>query len=439
MNKKKFSPVPGMLTVYRDLERDEVFSGMEAVIMRDLAGLTEESRDEAAEIYCGCVSEMADAAEKLGISGNIWCTWLAALIARSENAFALSHERRKLGKCTMHQLAAADLNILYHYINYDFRALEKRLGIDMHGCMPDFIPSAEKEENASVKALANDLAAARCTDDLLKAAEKFYEVYGCGAFALNAGFRWDSHERRIVPAVPLENIMLYDIIGCEDQKNIITENTEAFLAGLPANNVLLYGDGGTGKSSTIKAVLNEYAWRGLRMIEVYKHQISDLETILEAVKRRNYKFVLFMDDLSFEPSEVEYKFLKAFIEGGLEKRPDNVLIYATSNRRHIIKETWGDRADKDDDMHESETMQEKMSLVDRFGILVRYMSPEQKEYLHIARTLAGEYGVEADSEEFELGAIRWELKHGGFSGRSAKQYVEYLAGQKKAQNKTKNK
>nr|MCR5335961.1 ATP-binding protein [Synergistes sp.] len=165
----------------------------------------------------------------------------------------------------------------------------------------------------------------------------------------------------------------------------------------------------------------------------------DLETILDAVKRRNYKFVLFMDDLSFEPSEVEYKFLKAFIEGGLEKRPDNVLIYATSNRRHIIKETWGDRADKDDDMHESETMQEKMSLVDRFGILVRYMSPEQKEYLHIARTLAEEYGVEADSEEFELGAIRWELKHGGFSGRSAKQYVEYLAGQKNAQNKTKNK
>lgn len=438
MNKRKFSPAPGMLTVYRDLERDEVFSNIAAFMMHDTAGLTEESQAEAAEVYCGCAAEMADGAENLGIAGNVWHTWLAALIASSENAFALSHEFRKSCKGTMHQLAAADFDLLYHYISYDFRSLEKRLGVDMHGCISDFIPSAEKEENEAIKTLASAFAAASCGGDLLKAAEKFYETYGCGAFALNCGFRWDSYKRRIVPAVPLENIMLHDIIGCEDQKKIITENTEAFLSGLPANNVLLYGDGGTGKSSTIKAVLNHYAYRGLRMIEVYKHQISDLETILDAVKRRNYKFILFMDDLSFEPSEVEYKFLKAFIEGGLEKRPDNVLIYATSNRRHIIKETWGDRADKDDDMHESETMQEKMSLVDRFGILVRYMSPEQKEYLHIARTLAAEYGVEADGEEFELGAIRWELKHGGFSGRSARQYVEYLAGHKKTQNQAKN-
>ena len=234
-----------------------------------------------------------------------------------------------------------------------------------------------------------------------------------------------------MPAAPLEKITLSDIIGYEEQKKIVAENTDAFLSGRPANNVLLYGEGGTGKSSTIKAILNECAQRGLRMIEVYKHQINDLSTILDAIKRRNYKFILFMDDLSFEPSEVEYKFLKAFIEGGIEKRPDNVLIYATSNRRHLMKETWGDRADKDDDVHESETMQEKMSLVDRFGILVRYISPEQKEYLRIARALAEEYGVDASGEGFELGAIRWELKHGGFSGRSARQYVEFLAGGKK--------
>ena len=331
----------------------------------------------------------------------------------------------------MLRLAANDFDTLYAYMNYDFRALEKKIGVDIGGCLADFTPSSKKSENAAVAALAADFAMASSGAELLAAAEKFYEERGCGKFALYCGFRWDSHERGIVPAAPLEKITLSDIIGYEEQKKIVAENTDAFLSGRPANNVLLYGEGGTGKSSTIKAILNECAQRGLRMIEVYKHQINDLSTILDAIKRRNYKFILFMDDLSFEPSEVEYKFLKAFIEGGIEKRPDNVLIYATSNRRHLMKETWGDRADKDDDVHESETMQEKMSLVDRFGILVRYISPEQKEYLRIARALAEEYGVDASGEGFELGAIRWELKHGGFSGRSARQYVEFLAGGKK--------
>ena len=166
------------------------------------------------------------------------------------------------------------------------------------------------------------------------------------------------------------------------------DNTVAFLEGRPANNVLLYGEGGTGKSSSITALLTEYAPRGLRMIELYKHQMADFEAVRDAVKWRNYKFVIFMDDLSFAQFEVEYKFLKAFIEGGLEKRPDNELIYATSHRRHLMKETWSDRDDKSDDMHESETMQEKMSLVDRFGLMIRYFSPEQEQYLDSARRLA---------------------------------------------------
>ncbi len=187
---------------------------------------------------------------------------------------------------------------------------------------------------------------------------------------------------------------------------------------------------GTGKSSTVKALLNEFVPKGLRMVEVYKHQIEDLETIVDFIKNRNYKFFIFMDDLSFEHFEVEYKFLKAFIEGGLEKKPDNILIYATSNRRHLIKETWADREDKYEDMHESETIQERMSLVDRFGLMIRYFSPEQEEYLNIVRILAKEYEVDASDEELVLGAVQWELKHGGFSGRAARQFVEFMAGRK---------
>ena len=424
-------PPAGELIVYRNFESDEVFSGVTALIKAERAGATGEMPAESVRCYCDCVEKMAAAAEGLGIAGSVWRTWLARLLSQRENAFALSHERRKISGGTMLRLAANDFDTLYAYMNYDFRVLEKKIGVDIGGCLADFTPSSKKSENAAVAALAADFAMASGGAELMAAAEKFYEERGCGKFALYCGFRWDSHKRGIVPAAPIEKITLSDIIGYEEQKKIVAENTDAFLSGRPANNVLLYGEGGTGKSSTIKAILNECAQRGLRMIEVYKHQINDLSTILDAIKRRNYKFILFMDDLSFEPSEVEYKFLKAFIEGGIEKRPDNVLIYATSNRRHLMKETWGDRADKDDDVHESETMQEKMSLVDRFGILVRYISPEQKEYLRIARALAEEYGVDASGEEFELGAIRWELKHGGFSGRSARQYVEFLAGGKK--------
>ena len=425
------TPPAGELIVYRNFESDEVFSGVTALIKSERAGATGEMPAESVRCYCDCVEKMAAAAEGLGIAGSVWRTWLARLLSQRENAFALSHERRKISGGTMLRLAAKDFDTLCAYMNYDFRALEKKMGVDIGGCLADFTPSSKKSENAAVAALAADFAMASSGAELMVAAEKFYEERGCGKFALYCGFRWDSHERGIVPAAPIEKITLSDIIGYEEQKKIVAENTDAFLSGRPANNVLLYGEGGTGKSSTIKAILNECAQRGLRMIEVYKHQINDLPAILDAIKRRNYKFILFMDDLSFEPSEVEYKFLKAFIEGGIEKRPDNVLIYATSNRRHLMKETWGDRADKDDDVHESETMQEKMSLVDRFGILVRYISPEQKEYLRIARALAEEYGVDASGEEFELGAIRWELKHGGFSGRSERQYVEFLAGGKK--------
>ena len=225
--------------------------------------------------------------------------------------------------------------------------------------------------------------------------------------------------------------MLSDLVGYELQKKKLIDNTEAFVKGLPANNVLLFGDSGTGKSTSIKAILNEYYDQGLRMIEIYKHQFRDLSAIIARIKNRNYRFIIYMDDLSFEEFEIEYKFLKAVIEGGMETKPDNVLIYATSNRRHIIRETWGDRSDleQDEGMHRSDTMQEKLSLVARFGVTISYSKPSQKEYFQIVKELAKRCPeITLSEQELCAQANQWELSHGGISGRTAQQFINYLAG-----------
>lgn len=168
------------------------------------------------------------------------------------------------------------------------------------------------------------------------------------------------------------------------------------------------------------------------MIEIYKHQFKDLSNVIARIKNRNYKFVIYMDDLSFEEFEIEYKFLKAVIEGGVETKPDNILIYATSNRRHLIKETWNDRSDVevDNGMHRSDTMEEKLSLVNRFGVTINYSKPSQKEYFNIVLELAHRQGIQMPDEELKAEANKWELSHGGISGRTAQQFVNYLDGQR---------
>ena len=171
-----------------------------------------------------------------------------------------------------------------------------------------------------------------------------------------------------------------------------------------------------------------YYGQGLRMIELYKHQFRDLNDVIAQIKNRNYKFIIYMDDLSFEEFETEYKYLKAVIEGGLEKKPENVLIYATSNRRHLIRETFRDKADRDEELHTNDTVQEKLSLVARFGVTIYYGSPDKKEFQEIVRTLARTNGIDMPEETLLLEANRWELSHGGLSGRTAQQFIDYLSG-----------
>jgi len=249
-------------------------------------------------------------------------------------------------------------------------------------------------------------------------------------FGLHKSFRVvrDEDGVHIVPILNIAHVYLDDLVGYEIPKQKLVDNTLAFVNGKKANNCLLYGDAGTGKSSCIKGIVNEYYNKGLRIIELYKHQFQDLNEVIGQIKNRNYKFVIYMDDLSFEDFEIEYKYLKAVIEGGLEKKPANVLIYATSNRRHLIRENFSDKEEIREDMHTSDTVQEKLSLVARFGVTIYFGAPNKKQFQNIVKVLAQRNGLEMPEEELLAEANKWELYHGGLSGRTAQQFIDYLLG-----------
>ena len=264
---------------------------------------------------------------------------------------------------------------------------------------------------------------------------EFYKKYGVGMFGLNKAFRIETDEScstlKFRAITNMQAVHLEDLIGYEPQKKALIENTEAFISGKPANNLLLYGDSGTGKSTSIKAIVNRYYDKGLRMIEIYKHQFGCLSKIISEIKNRNYRFIIYMDDLSFEENEIEYKYLKAIIEGGVETKPDNVLIYATSNRRHLIKETWKDRSDvtQDGDLHRGETIEEKLSLVNRFGVSIGFFKPSRIEFDAMVLALAARHPeIAMDKEQIVAEAHKWEMLGGGISGRTAQQFVNHLCG-----------
>ena len=321
--------------------------------------------------------------------------------------------------------------------DYDFEELEKSLDADCLKIIMDYKSgnSGGKVFNRRVRDricdLSRALAATQNVDQFKRTLTQFYKEFGVGKLGLHKAFRVEHPENSDVEIIPITNIAhvhLDDLVGYEDAKKKLIDNTKAFVEGKKANNCLMFGDAGTGKSSSIKAILNQYYDQGLRMIEVYKHQFQDLNDVIAQIKNRNYKFIIYMDDLSFEEFEIEYKYLKAVIEGGLEKRPKNVLIYATSNRRHLIRETFRDKQDRDEDMHTNDTVQEKLSLVARFGVTIYFGSPDKKAFQEIVRVLAKKNGINMPEEQLLLEANAWELSHGGLSGRTAQQFIDYLAG-----------
>lgn len=374
-----------------------------------------------------------------GFNYNLWHNYLTFFIVTNENPFSITCEKVGANDGSVNHFAKNDFKVFKNLFDYDFSRIENELGIDCFSLISDYKAIGKKElmynKNVSEKiiALSRELENAADENEFFDCVTDFYRDYGVGMFGLNKAFRIREKADSQIEFLPINNmdkVMLDDLIGYELQKQKLIDNTRAFVEGRKANNVLLFGDSGTGKSTSIKAIVNAFYPQGLRMIEIYKHQFKDLSNVIASVKNRNYRFIIYMDDLSFEEFEIEYKFLKAVIEGGVETKPDNILIYATSNRRHLIKETWSDRNDVevDNGMHRSDTMEEKLSLVNRFGVTINYSKPSQKEYFNIVIELARRQGIDMPDEELCSEANKWELSHGGISGRTAQQFINYLDG-----------
>ncbi len=425
------------LILYSGLPEDAILLRL-ADIFRDFEEKTVSGEELTRRIYRE-VKRLLDLATTYGFDRDLWQNYLTFVLLTNENSFTLTAERRGAGDGSVNHFAKHDFAIFKRLFHFDFSKIEEALGIDCFSTLTNYkaIHKSEKHYYRSVseKVQALSLAIAGAADDeeVFALVTEFYKNFGVGMFGLNRAFRIQNLGGGVefLPINNTDKVMLSDMVGYEMQKKQLVDNTEAFIHGYPANNALLYGDAGTGKSSSVKALINEYYDSGLRMIEIYKHQFRDLSEIIATIKNRNYRFIIFIDDLSFEENELEYKFLKAVIEGGVETRPDNILIYATSNRRHLIKETWKDRGDMEfqDDIHHSDTMEEKLSLAARFGVAINYSSPARKLYHDIVIELAKRNGrIELDESELLALADRWEIRHGGISGRTAQQFIHYLEG-----------
>lgn len=260
----------------------------------------------------------------------------------------------------------------------------------------------------------------------------YYRKYGYGEIASYQAFSWNSKRQKLRGIRHFEAMDFDDIIAYKRQKEQLINNTLAFINKRPANNVLLVGARGTGKSSGVKALAKAYYTDGLRLLQMQKSQLNELPKIMATLRQyASKRFIIFFDDLSFEESDSEYKYLKSAIEGGVESRPENVLIYATSNRRHLIRETWRDRVDGQDELFRNDSINETISLSDRFGLIITYLEPTQDEYLDIIDHFLQQEGVSLDREELRVLGHRWNLEHSGRSGRSARQFVTHYLGQLK--------
>ena len=422
------------LIIYKNLEQEQILNDM--TFLMENYNNEYYNEEDLKSLLFACTGSILELCVDHGFEGNLWHDYLTFLLANDENAYSTSCETVGETGGSINKVALHDFSIFKELFDYDFSAMEAGLGVDCVSMILDYTGSGTHGSvfNGRIRnricALAKSLGQTKDAEEFKASVTQFYKEFGVGKLGLHKAFRvaHDEEGVHIVPITKIAHVQLDELVGYESAKKKLIDNTEAFVKGRRANNCLLFGDAGTGKSSSIKAILNKYYDQGLRMIEVYKHQFQDLNDVIAQIKNRNYKFIIYMDDLSFEEFEIEYKYLKAVIEGGLERKPDNVLIYATSNRRHLIRESFRDKEERDEELHTNDTVQEKLSLVARFGVTIYFGKPAKKEFQEIVRQLAKRNGIEMDEEKLLLEANRWELNHGGMSGRTAQQFIDYLLG-----------
>lgn len=357
--------------------------------------------------------------------GNAWQNYLLEAILNDDNVYARKAEMvdfSEIGPALVSQMRfeLGTLRMLYN--------IPLDLFMDSFPSIDNFMPIQSGEVDSPRLQIKHMMHSSSNWPDMARKLANFYVTSGAGEFGQFRAFRWASYggDGWLQGVASPDTIRLQDLVEYEWQREAVRRNTQKLLKGLPANNMLLYGDRGTGKSSTVKAMLNEFGNKRLRLVEVSKDNLIDLPDILSILRKRPEKFILFIDDLSFEENETQYKALKAVLEGGLEARPINVALYATSNRRNLIREHFSDRVVEDDEVHPGDTMQEKLSLSDRFGLKLPFLAPDQDEYLRIVTALMDRAGIEM-TEALRKQSLAWQHAR---SGRSARQFVDYIIGEK---------
>ena len=413
------------LVVCRDLLEDAVIQKtMELSEMKGRKSSSDKTDRTVIHLQSELAGMLMQQAEKLGISGNVLPAYIVHLLAEGGNTAARAIEAAGGYGVGLLEAMEDDMIILQPYLSAMTSELVGRQYYYLDGYQP-----ANRECNPFERDMQNRLLQLKTARGRAKHLLEHYKKWGSGLLARYTAFRIGTGGT-LIGIADFPVFVWDDLLGYEDQKYKLLTNTRNFMEGRPANNVLLTGARGTGKSTGVKALAAMFSEDGLRLIQITRDQLELVAPVLERLNEiRSKKFILFFDDLSFDEGEPGFKFLKSAIDGSVTAQPDNVLIYATSNRRHLLKETWSDRNDAlEAEVYRQDSANESISLSDRFGLILHYSMPSQEEYLQIIDHELRKAGVRLSPEELRLEGLRWEMEHSGRNGRIANQFVKWYLG-----------
>ena len=398
------------LSAYRGLLDELVFDQATTLIYTLSVGQTEQQEgqdpvwgEEALSAYACLFQALCDG----GFNGI--GDWLWDKLRYTETPFALSAQSDSASPA-LEQAARRDVDALLALAELDCGAILTAIAA--------LLPP---EQSSMVQAMPRWTAAAPFDFDRLV---RFYREHGAGLYARYRAFLWE--DGQLVPVADPDCPKPEDLLGYEQQRSQVETNTRQMMAGHYANNVLLFGDGGTGKSATVKSMLYLPGMEDLRLIEIQKENLTGLPQLMRSLGDKRQKFILFIDDLAFDQDDKTYSSMKTILEGSLEKRPANVVIYATSNRRHLVRQNFSDRGN--DEVDASETIAEKTALAERFGLRIPYLSMSKADFLALVDYLAGQAGLTLPAQELHARAMTWEIRHSGRTPRVARQFISSLLG-----------